>query len=524
MALYRGGFLHDIGKVGIPDSILFKRGLLSDAEWEIMRLHTVRGVEICRPMKTLAPVLPIIRSHHERWDGSGYPDGLRGEKIPLLARVLQVADIYDALTTARPYKPALSHQEAVEIMLDEARRGWRDPELVSLFAEVAQPDSPASAAGPITPPCSNRSTACAANWRSGPRSSCHCESETAAGRSHPHRAIILHVGAMEELNRKLQEEIRALENELRVELPREILKARAHGDLSENAEYHAAKERQGFVNARLHQVKARLRELSMVDMSTIPRDRVGLGSTVVVLDVQRRTDPLQIGDERGCGCGQRDDFHQLADRPRLARQAGGRLGKNPDSRRHPGDGDRRTAHHSPVDGKEPTNDRYQRHRLRVQKVILLIVRGLALSKIHPNVLTFIGLLINIGAAALLAAGQFRWAGVVIIGAGLFDMVDGRVARETNRVTRFGGFFDSVLDRYSDLFLLMGLLVWYGSINVPFYVVLTAVVMTGSVMVSYTRARAENSIPTCKVGFMERPERVVLLIIGALFDGWRRCCG
>jgi len=152
-----------------------------------------------------------------------------------------------------------------------------------------------------------------------------------------------------------------------------------------------------------------------------------------------------------------------------------------------------------------------------EKIILLIVRGLALSKIHPNVLTFIGLLINIGAAALLAAGQFRWAGVVIIGAGLFDMVDGRVARETNRVTRFGGFFDSVLDRYSVLFLLMGLLVWYGSLNVPFYVVLTAVVMTGSVMVSYTRARAENSIPTCKVGFMERPERVVLLIIGALFD-------
>jgi CDP-diacylglycerol---glycerol-3-phosphate 3-phosphatidyltransferase len=152
-----------------------------------------------------------------------------------------------------------------------------------------------------------------------------------------------------------------------------------------------------------------------------------------------------------------------------------------------------------------------------EKIILLIVRGLALSKIHPNVLTFIGLLINIGAAALLAGGQFRWAGVVIIGAGLFDMVDGRVARETNRVTRFGGLFDSVLDRYSDLFLLMGLLVWYGSLNVPFYVVLTAVVMTGSVMVSYTRARAENSIPTCKVGFMERPERVVLLIIGALFD-------
>ena len=155
--------------------------------------------------------------------------------------------------------------------------------------------------------------------------------------------------------------------------------------------------------------------------------------------------------------------------------------------------------------------------LACNKAILLIVRGLALSRIHPNVLTFLGLLINIGAAALLAVGQFRWAGAVIIGAGLFDMVDGRVARETNRVTRFGGFFDSVLDRYSDLALLVGLLVWYGSINSRWYVILTAIVMTGSVMVSYTRARAENSIPTCKVGFMERPERVVLLIIGALFD-------
>jgi len=150
------------------------------------------------------------------------------------------------------------------------------------------------------------------------------------------------------------------------------------------------------------------------------------------------------------------------------------------------------------------------------KIIRLIVHGLALSKIHPNVLTFLGLVINMAAAALLAVGRFRLAGAVIIGAGLFDMVDGRVARETNRVTRFGGFFDSVLDRYSDLALLVGLLVWYGSINRPLYVVLTAIAMTGSVMVSYTRARAENTIPTCKVGFMERPERVVLVIIGALF--------
>src|SRR5271154_5288035 len=98
------------------------------------------------------------------------------------------------------------------------------------------------------------------------------------------------------------------------------------------------------------------------------------------------------------------------------------------------------------------------------KVILLIVRGLALSRIHPNVLTFIGLLINVGAAWLLAVGMFRAAGFVILAASLFDMVDGRVARETNQVTRFGGFFDSVLDRYSDLALLIGLLVWYGKIN------------------------------------------------------------
>src|SRR6202046_4609908 len=151
------------------------------------------------------------------------------------------------------------------------------------------------------------------------------------------------------------------------------------------------------------------------------------------------------------------------------------------------------------------------------KVILLIVRWLALSKIHPTVLTFLGLVINIVAAVLLAAGRFRAAGFVIIGAGLFDMVDGRVARETNRVTRFGGFFDSVLDRYSDLAVLVGLLVYYASINRFFYVVLTAIVMTGTVMVSYTRARAENTIPKCKVGFLERPERVVLVIIGALFN-------
>jgi phosphatidylglycerophosphate synthase len=151
------------------------------------------------------------------------------------------------------------------------------------------------------------------------------------------------------------------------------------------------------------------------------------------------------------------------------------------------------------------------------KIIDRIVGALALSRIHPNVLTFLGLVINTWAAFLFAAGIFRWAGAVVILAGVFDMVDGRVARETNRVTRFGGFFDSVLDRYSDLALFMGLLVYYATINRFFYIVLTAIVMTGSVMVSYTRARAEVTIPKCKVGFLERPERVVLIILGALFD-------
>jgi CDP-diacylglycerol--glycerol-3-phosphate 3-phosphatidyltransferase len=149
------------------------------------------------------------------------------------------------------------------------------------------------------------------------------------------------------------------------------------------------------------------------------------------------------------------------------------------------------------------------------RIIQAIVSALALSRVHPNVLTFIGLLINIWAAFLFSYGKFVAAGLVVIGAGLFDMVDGRVARETNRVTRFGGFFDSVLDRYSDLALLVGLLIYYASINRFFYVVLTAIVMTGTLLTSYTRARAENTIPKCKVGFLERPERVVLIIIGAL---------
>jgi CDP-diacylglycerol--glycerol-3-phosphate 3-phosphatidyltransferase len=162
---------------------------------------------------------------------------------------------------------------------------------------------------------------------------------------------------------------------------------------------------------------------------------------------------------------------------------------------------------------------------RACRVLLYaIVRGLALTKISPNVLTFLGLVIN-GVAAVLfgfanADNQqrmFLYAGLVIIGAGIFDMVDGRVARATNQVTQFGAFFDSVIDRYSDVALFFGLLVYYARANRFFYLVLAALVMVTSVMVSYTRARAESLIGTCKVGFMERPERIVLIIIGALFN-------
>jgi putative two-component system response regulator len=135
-ALYRGGYLHDVGKVGIPDAILLKPGKLTAEEWLVMRTHPVRGEEICRPLKSLGPILPIIRHHHERWDGSGYPDGLRGEQIPLLARIVQVADIFDALTNPRPYKKAFTSREAIGVLEEETARGWRDPEVVALFLRL----------------------------------------------------------------------------------------------------------------------------------------------------------------------------------------------------------------------------------------------------------------------------------------------------------------------------------------------------------------------------------------------------
>lgn len=136
LALQRGGYLHDIGKVAVPDHVLFKPGPLTPAEWQTMKNHTERGARICSGLKSLSPVLPIIRHHHERWDGSGYPTGLRSEEIPLLARILQLADIYDALTTARPYKDAMTPEQALTTIREEARRGWRDPHLVELFSDV----------------------------------------------------------------------------------------------------------------------------------------------------------------------------------------------------------------------------------------------------------------------------------------------------------------------------------------------------------------------------------------------------
>jgi putative two-component system response regulator len=133
VALKRGGYLHDLGKIAIPDEILKKGSDLTPTEWEIMRQHPVTGERICQPLRSLRAVLPIIRHHHEHCDGSGYPDGLRGEQIPLLARVLQVVDVYDALRTVRPYKSALSHQQTYETMVREAERGLWDRELVSAF-------------------------------------------------------------------------------------------------------------------------------------------------------------------------------------------------------------------------------------------------------------------------------------------------------------------------------------------------------------------------------------------------------
>jgi putative two-component system response regulator len=135
-ALRRGAYLHDLGKVAVPDAILLKNGPLTPEERRMMQQHPLVGEEICRPLRSFQAVLPIIRHHHERWDGSGYPDGLQGEAIPLTARVLQVVDVYDAITTDRPYRRALPPGAALETIEAEARRGWWDPRVVQAFREV----------------------------------------------------------------------------------------------------------------------------------------------------------------------------------------------------------------------------------------------------------------------------------------------------------------------------------------------------------------------------------------------------
>jgi putative two-component system response regulator len=135
-ALHRGGFLHDVGKVVIPDAVLLKPGRLTPAEYDIVKQHTVVGDSLCGNLRTLQAVRPIVRHHHERLDGSGYPDGLRGTDVPLLAQIVGVVDIYDALTTNRPYRGALTQSEAFEVLHDEVQRGWRDRVLVDRFMSL----------------------------------------------------------------------------------------------------------------------------------------------------------------------------------------------------------------------------------------------------------------------------------------------------------------------------------------------------------------------------------------------------
>ncbi|HEU5352244.1 MAG TPA: HD domain-containing phosphohydrolase [Terracidiphilus sp.] len=130
VALRRAGVVHDIGKIGVAEHILVKKGPLTAEEWAVMKKHPVVGERICAPLKSFRLVLPIIRYHHEKLDGSGYPDGLKGDKIPLTARILQITDVYDALITDRSYRAALPHDVAIATMREEARRGWWDNALI----------------------------------------------------------------------------------------------------------------------------------------------------------------------------------------------------------------------------------------------------------------------------------------------------------------------------------------------------------------------------------------------------------
>lgn len=135
ITLRRGGILHDIGKIAISDSILQKPGPLTPEEFEIIKTHPAIGEDICRPLKTLQPVLPVIRFHQERFNGSGYPDGLKGEEIPIHARIIAVVDCFDALTSDRVYRKALSNEKALEIMQEETDRGLWDPKLFHMLKE-----------------------------------------------------------------------------------------------------------------------------------------------------------------------------------------------------------------------------------------------------------------------------------------------------------------------------------------------------------------------------------------------------
>jgi CDP-diacylglycerol--glycerol-3-phosphate 3-phosphatidyltransferase len=153
-----------------------------------------------------------------------------------------------------------------------------------------------------------------------------------------------------------------------------------------------------------------------------------------------------------------------------------------------------------------------------QRIIDAMVRWLARGHINPNILTFVGVAINVGSGLLFGFGEFFWAGIVLIVANLFDMLDGQVARLSGRVTSFGGFLDSSLDRLSDMVVFVGLVVFYARAtehHSTLNVFLAGAGLMGSVMVSYASARAESMIPKCDVGFLRRPERVVLFIIGAL---------
>lgn len=142
VALYRGGFLHDVGKVGTPDAILLKQGPLTPDEMRTMQEHTVIGDRLCGELHSLTAVRPIVRSHHERLDGTGYPDGLRGDEIPFLAQIMCVVDCYDAMTTQRPYKKAFTMEDAIAQLRADVQKGWKDPRLVETFAGLLHEKGP----------------------------------------------------------------------------------------------------------------------------------------------------------------------------------------------------------------------------------------------------------------------------------------------------------------------------------------------------------------------------------------------